>query len=419
MAGSRVVSFLVILVTLRIAFPYLRSERFGVLSTITSLAFFLAFADLGIANSLVSPVARLQAFGNKQGLRELVGSAFVLLCALGAVVFALVGIAASIMPLEWLFKGASGAVLAEARVSLVVFGLLFALSLPLGALQRTFVGLQEGYVPQLLGLPFSVTGLAILIALPALGAGIPLFLIVSYGAQAVSGAPLVFILIRRGLLALPHSARAFGQHARALLSSGGWFVILQMAALIGWFSDTIFISAILGPSATAPYVVVQRMFMFLSVPIAILSAPLWSAYSSAAAKGDWGFVRDTLRRSLTLNLSIALGGGVLLCLISDTVARVLTAGNLVPSRAFVASYATWAVIDAWNAAMASYLNGLHILRLQVVSNLGFVIAATILKLVLLQHIGVTGLPWINVLSYVLMIVVPYCTVFRRRVFAPA
>jgi O-antigen/teichoic acid export membrane protein len=411
---ARLVLFVSVIVSLRIALPYLLPERFGILSTITTLAVFLAFADLGIPNGLVSQVAQLKALGDRTALAQLIGNGLALLVVIGAAIAALLAVLSWVLPLEMIFKGANAASLQEARLALVVFSLLFGISVPLGALQRIYVGLQEGYTAHLITIPFNLAGLGILFFLPSLHAGIAAFLFATWGMQVIAGAPLLFVLMRRRLLRRPTRGWLRGAETRGLLAAGGVFLVLQVAALLGWSSDNLFISAILGPAAVASYVVVQRMFMILSVPLSIISTPLWSAYSSAAASGDWDFIRATARRSLVFNLAAALIGGALIVLFGGPLSQLLTAGHAVAPTGLLLAYAAWEMIDAFNWAVAMYLNGLQIFVPQVWAYSIYLVFATALKVTLLPRTGIENLPWLNVMAYVAAVVLPYATVFRGR-----
>ena len=42
------------------------------------------------------------------------------------------------------------------------------------------------------------------------------------------------------------------------------------------------------------------MFMLVTGPLSMVNAPLWGGYADAYARGDFGYIRKTLHRSLLL-----------------------------------------------------------------------------------------------------------------------
>jgi len=421
-AGSafmRLFTFAVTIVSLRVALPYLNAERYGVLAAVISLSGLLSFADLGINNGLVSQIARLDATRDGRALAQLASDAIALLSAIGVAMAIILTCVCLVIPMHWLFKDAPDAVLGEARTTLIVFVLIFSALLPLGAVQRIYMGLQEGYTWYLWCIPFVAVGLALVFILPRAGAGVPAFLMAVWGLQSFGSLPLLAVLRARGLLVRPSRRFWRAPHIRSLLSAGGFFFALQVATQVGWASDSVFISAVLGPRAVAQFVVVERMFMLVLIPISIISSPLWAAYSAAAATGNWSFVRHTLRHSLAINLTAAFLGSVVITLFGETLARVLTAGNVVPGTSFLVSYGVWVMLGAWNVAMGMYLNGLQVFSPQFWTSCSFAVVATLLKITVLPQAGVQSIPLINVAAFSLTILIPFATVFRKRVFGLA
>jgi len=415
-AFSRLFTFAVSIISLRVALPYLSAERYGVLSAVISFTGFLGFADFGIGNGLLSKIARLHAINDKRGLAQLVSNAFAFLLVLGVVIAIVLTAIFSTIPLSWLFNGASDSVLGEARTTLLIAILLFSVLLPLGVVQRVYLGLQEGYTWHLCGIPFVGAGLAAVLYLPHIEGGIPAFLLATWGMQSLGSIPLLLSLRSRGFLVLPSARLWRDREFRELLSAGGFFFVVQASSQFGWASDSVFISALLGPRAVSEFVVVERLFMLVLIPLSLISTPLWVAYSAAAATGNWAFIKQTLRRSVAGNLGIAFLGSAAIVLFGKELAGLLTAGHVVPQSGFLMSYALWTLLGAWNLAMVMYLNGLQVFAPQFWTTSAFAVLATLLKVTILPRAGVQSISSINVATFVLTILIPFATIFRRRVY---
>jgi O-antigen/teichoic acid export membrane protein len=259
---------------------------------------------------------------------------------------------------------------------------------------------------------------AVIAIAPLLHWGIAGFLVASYGIQLSSGLALLLVLRRRFGLTLPRLAEYRIEDVRALVGSGGLFFLLQIGVMIGWDMDSVVLSAFVGPAAVAVYSVVQRMFLLVSGPLSMLNAPLWASYADAHARGDFRYLRATLRRALLATFCLATAGASVVVALHAPLAQFLSKDVLQIPAGFVLMFGAWAIVSATGDALAMYMNGVHILFPQIVACLTFVVVAIILKLALVQSHGLEGVILGSLGSYLLTTVLLFLTVFRRALFAP-
>jgi O-antigen/teichoic acid export membrane protein len=409
---ARGVGFASLLMSLRLSLPWLGEERFGVLATLAGLAAVLGFLDLGIGNGLVSAVARLEAAQDHEGLARQVSRGLLLATMAGLATAAVLLAAALSSPLAPLFRGASAGTLTEAREALSLLALFIGASLPLGAAQRVVAGLQAGYLAHAMTAGFCLMGLCLTALLPSLGGGIAAFLAASYGASVLSGLPLLVVLARRGLLVAPGSGWLRAGDTRALLGSGGHFMVLQIGAVIGAGADSVLVSALLGPGMVATLAVVQRLFLLASIPVQMVSLPLWAAYAHAGASGDQGFITRTFARSVRANLALAALVSMMLLTLADPLTHALSRGQVSAAMPLLTGFAIWSLCDAWGVAVSMRLNGAGVMRPQVITILAFVGLSVTLKIVLLPALGLTALPWLTATAWGLTVALPLLTIWR-------
>ena len=415
---SRIVALVVIFVSMRVALPYLGEARFGVWTTISSLTAILMIFDFGIGNSMVSRVAGLAAQSEWAALRKLIMSGLSVLGLIGVLLGAALVSLAAYAPLSWLYKGAAPELIEEARGALMLFGVLFGLSIPLQAVHRIYSGLQEGYISSCAMGFMGILSLLGLPLIPRLHGGIASLLLITYGLQVGSGVILLVALRRRFKLALPRFAEFRESNVRDLVASGGLFFVLQVTGVIGWDMDAVLLSALIGPASAATYSVVQRMFMLVTGPLSMVNAPLWGGYADAYARGDFGYIRKTLQRSLLLTFLFATLGVAALLALRAPIAHLLTKGVLQPPRSFVLIFGVWTVVAAVGDALAMYLNGLHVLKPQIVAAVCFLTVGLILKLNLVTHYGLNGIIAATLFGYLSTVGVLFMTVYRKAIFAP-
>ena len=126
-----------------------------------------------------------------------------------------------------------------------------------------------------------------------------------------------------------------------LFRIGSLFFVLQVGTMVGWGADALIISSTLGPAQVAIYSVGQRLFQFVTQPLAIVNMPLWGAYADAHAKGDTAFIRQTFRTSMMVTFVGATLGALALFLGSEWLLRYWTQGRVVVAPQLVALLALW------------------------------------------------------------------------------
>jgi O-antigen/teichoic acid export membrane protein len=200
---------------------------------------------------------------------------------------------------------------------------------------------------------------------------------------------------------------------RELLKVGGLFFVLQLSGAIAFSSNSLVLSTILGTEASTQYNVPAQLFNLVALPIGILLAPLWPAYAEALGSGDWNWTRRTFFRSTLYSLVISTLCVIPLVIIAPTVIRVWTGDTIHPSFELLLGLGLWQILLNVSNSFAMLLNGLSIIRLQVLIAVVMMCCNIVLSVYLTQQIGVSGVVWGSVIPQFLVVVVPYLIFFRR------
>jgi O-antigen/teichoic acid export membrane protein len=408
---SKLLAMAILLISVPLTLSYLGTERFGIWTTISSLTALLAFLDFGIGNGLLNQVAQASALNDRQRLRRVISNGLLVLSLLGLVVGAALSAAAHWAPWLALIKVGDAALIDEIRTSASAFAIVFALSLPFVGLQRVFLGLQEGFLVHAASAVANVIALVALCAVTHGKGGIPMLIMATFGIQALSPLILVLPLLRRRLLARVSSAE-FREDARALTRTGWLFFVLQIGAMVGWGSDSLIVSSMLGAEQAAVLAVAFRLFQFVSQPLAMAVNPLWSSYADAATRRDTAYIRKTLKLSLALCFALAVTGSSIVLLFHDWLIVHWARGSVQVPLLLAVGYALWSVFDVCGNAFAMFLNGVGVLRPQLIVVGLFCALAIPLKIVLVQRVGVSGVVLATLITYLLTVVLPYLTFLR-------
>lgn len=416
--GARGVAALTSLVTVPLTLGYLGAERYGLWMTIASLISFLIFTDLGLGNSLLTAIAKAYGRRDDAAASRLIGSATWLLVMVGLGVALLFVVASTFINLAAVFNITDPVARAEVGPAALVFGMLYAVSLPLSTVSQIRYGLQEGYVDSAFAAAGNLLGLGLILLVIALQLGLPYLVLAFMGAPLIMQVANGLMLFRgeRRFLA-PRPSQFDGRTSIALLGSGWQFLVLQVAVAGAFYSDSLIAARLLGPSAVAEYAVVTRLFLVPAVFVAAITAPLWPAYGDAHAHGDVDWIKKAFARSLFISVAVAFVAAFLLTLFVGPILMWWLGGSLAPPTLLVAGVAVWTVMNAAGTSIAMLLNGLHLLRFQMATAVLMAGLNVTLSIILASRIGIAGVVFGTIAAYTLATLVPmavYIPIVLRR-----
>jgi O-antigen/teichoic acid export membrane protein len=413
---ARLVGVALIALSVSWAAPALGRERFGVWATFSSFTVMLSFLDLGVGNALVNRVAQASTSEDARLLPTVIMGGIFWLSTIGiaaAIVLAVVG--ASVPWLD-LFRLTSLAIADETRTAALIFSGLFALDILARGLLKIMAAQQRTYEAQM------VSSGAAALACPAVwwtaqhSPTIGALLLAGFGTQSfVTIAAIFWILHARSTLNFALAFSGMLHERKALLTSGTFFLFLQIGTMIGWGADSFLLAWIVGASGVAAFAVVQRLFLFASQPVSILNGPLWAAYADAHARGDHRFIREALARSFALSMAISIAVSIVLLLFGKPIVAFWTADSISVPWALLAAFALWTPLESAGSVLSVYLNGSGIVREQLVVVLCFCLIALPVKILAALHSGAVGLVVATTVSYALVAGGMYGGLYRKRI----
>lgn len=384
-------SFVAALVIVPLVLHHLGSERYGVFATITAIAGLVGWADLGIGNGLINEVASAEGRDDHASVARAVSSAFFALLSVAVVLALLFAVAYPLVPWAAVFNvGGHAARGVGAAAAAFAVGVLLAM--PLAVVQRTEIGMQEGFVASAWQALGSLIGLAGVLALVAVNASLPyIVLAVSLApAIALAGNGLQLFYGRQTRLR-PSLRRVDRETVVRLLRTGSLFFVLQLAVAVAYESDALVLAQMLGPRAVTAYSVTMRIFLVVPTLAGFVLAPLWPAYGEAIARGDTEWARRTLRRSVRNGFLLSCGSALILALVARSLIHVWTGFR--PSYVLVAAATIWVVVITAGAVLAAFLNGAGVFRAQVVLAVSMMTANLGLSIAFTRWLGVSGVIW--------------------------
>jgi O-antigen/teichoic acid export membrane protein len=403
---AKIASVVLNAITIPIVARVLGADGYGLWTTITSISSFLVFADFGLSNGLVTIISEANGNRDREAAVRAVSTAFYLLLALAAFFCVLVAVVGPQIPWVRLLNLTNSRLAPEVTATVVWFLLFEVANLPALVSQKVQIGYQEmhwtntwqilGSVLSFLGVLFAASkGLRLVhfVILFCLG---PLL------AQSVGS----YVLFRRLRPWLTPKLSAFQWGSvRNLSGTGGVFVLLQILAVLGTYSDPIILTRYLGLTAVAEYSVAQRLFSGASI-IQFFLVPLWPAFGEAVASGDHAWVRTALRRALWISIALSTTSAALIAFLAPTISTAWVPQIHKAPPLLLWAFVVAALIGAYGGVMSVFLNNRQTLRAQLRFYALASFAALAAKFWLVKILGISGVVWGTILGYGLFYIYP-------------
>lgn len=389
---------------------YLGTARFGLFATMIAGAALLEPLDFGVGSALVTLIGSAHAHDDEERVAGLTTAALRLLVSVGGIVAVTVALCRNLVP--WAALLGSRSFGGSAAASVVVLVVATAVGMPLGLVDRVNLGVQRG---DRVGYTVAV-GWILSLAFVALAASYRADVAILTGAYLAG--PLLARLASAALLLwrwrpeLRHRRHYDPALGRVLVRAGSLFFVLQLAVALAYTSDQFIVANVIGINAVPQYALAADLFAIVPAGAALLLRPLWPAYAEAAAAGDVDWIRSTLMRSMRYVFVGAVAASVLLVAVSSRVVRLLSHNAVCPRSGVLLAFGAWSVVLATGNAVAMALNGLAVVRMQVIVASAMALCNLALSIVLARTMGVAGVLWGSVVAYVACVGVPYARFVR-------
>jgi O-antigen/teichoic acid export membrane protein len=404
---ARGVTMLTVLVAVPLMLGHLGRERYGLWATLSSIMALISFADVGLGSGLMNVIATAQGKNDSAAAARSVSSAFYTLCAIALVVVLAFSGAFRFVPWPQVFNVSSPAAVREAGPATAILVLCFALSMPLGIVQRIHAGYQEAFVASAWQALGSVLGLAGVVAAVLSHAGLPWLVLSLAGCPVVAmAANSVWLFRSRRPWLSPRLSLVSARASVSLLRTGFLFFVLQISAAVSYQSASLIIAHVMTPSDVPRYTVPMTLFQLSPWLLGLVLTPLWPAYAESMASGDVGWIRKSFRRSIRWSLTLNVPAAVLLMIVGERIVRVWVGGDIQPQAGLLVSMGVWTILNSLNGPFAMLLNGLEAIRFQVVCATLMAGTNVLLGIFLTRRLGVTGVVAATVVAQFVFILIP-------------
>jgi O-antigen/teichoic acid export membrane protein len=284
---------------------------------------------------------------------------------------------------------------------------------PTSMVDAVYQSYQEGFIGNMWNIAGSVFSLIALIAVTKMQGGLPLLVAALFGVR------LLFSFINAGYLfffrhpwLIPSPKAVSKKSFKELMNLGSKYLLAQFSGIGMFQSQPMIITQVLGPGAVGVFGIIQRLLSLPTMVVLMMTTPLMSAYGEAKARGDWDWIKKTLKRTL---IAATLGSIMLvlpLCLAAKTIIYHWAGPEMVPSTELIAFFGIYVVLNCIATPASVMLYGIQRVGAQAIYSLINAVLTVILGIVFTQYFGLIGMVIAMTVAYALVNPVAQITQIR-------
>ncbi len=355
-AVAMLASFLAIPMMIR----YLGQEQFGVWSTLLTVMSWIVFFDLGVGNGLRNKVAEALARNDQTEAANYIASGYSLIGLIALVLWALVTGVSFFVPWQAVFNTqAIPETTLRLTVQVAVFFVILnfwigLISAILGAVQKTAMTALGQLISNILALSF-------VFVLTKTTVATITYLAVAYGLSLVSANCILSFLFFQANYELRPKPNLDKQHVKPLLTFGLQFFVIQIAALVIFTTDKMLISQLFGPEYVTQYDVIFKLFGIITFLHVLIITPLWSAYTDAYHRGDFGWIKKILHKQIWVFIGI-IAAITFTATIAKPFIRIWIGARFEVDSLLILSMSALVLVTTWLNIFSYFLNGVQKLK---------------------------------------------------------
>ena len=374
-----------------ITLGFLDKYSYGIWLTLNSILMWINTFDIGLGNGMRNRLTKAIALNDYNMAKVYISTTYFLLFLIICALFPIAYVANYYI--NWHFiLGVDSTLIPNLNDVVLYSFLFFCISFVLKLIGNVYMALQLPAVNNLLVVSGHLLSLIIILIFRYTVDGNLMYVAIAYSASPclvyLLVTPLTFRFLRKELA--PSLKLVNLKYGRDLVQVGVSFFVLQIGALVIFSMSNILVSNLLGPDQVAPYNIANRYLSMGLIVLNIVLSPIWSAVTDAYAKKDYEWIRNSLKR--IRQFTVLWGGGILLLvLISKYVYSVWLGDAINIPFCLTLLQGIYVILYAWSVGQSCFLNGMNILRLELITILIEALIFIPLAIFMIKLFGLNGI----------------------------
>ena len=336
------------MISLPLTMGYLGKERYGMWAAISALLTWAVLADFGVARGLQNHLSEAYGKNDPQAASEYMSTAFYTLLFISLGLGVVFGVGLFAVPWHRVLNVDDPKLVAELRPTLAAVVFIFLAGFPLNVVGQAYAAYQRAHVANLFSIGGSVVSLGLLVIVIKLKLGLP-WLILATGGFGVSMTVVNLAYIAHDMPWLwPRYAHASKATLRTLMKISGPMLLIQLGGMLISEVQILIIAQTLGVSLVADYTIFLRVFSVPVLIVAMIEAPSPAMYRESYARGDVDWCTTAFRRLQRIKLGLSTLGLLVLLLLGDLAARLLSGATVRFGLEVWAAAGAMLIVGNWN-----------------------------------------------------------------------
>ncbi len=402
------------IISIKLTVGYLGKERYGIWLTINSLLQWLYISQMGLSgNALVNKLSDANGKDDKTLAQELVATAFWSLSIIALIFLLLFAISFPFVNWSLVFNTTQAVSINELEFAIAIAFVCFVMMFPTSMVDAVYQSYQEGFIGNFWNIAGSIVALIALILVTRTKGGLPLLVGALFGVKLLfSFANATYLFFFRHPWLVPTPKATSKTSFRNLMTLGGKYLFAQLSGIGMFQSQPMIITQVLGAGAVGVFGIAQRILTLPQMVVLMITNPFMPAYGEAKARGDWVWIKKTLKRTLITSTLISIAMVLPLCLLAQPIISRLTDGEIVPPTGLIWTFAIYTVIACVVTPASVMLYGIERVGAQAIFAFINAVLNVILGIILTRSFGVTGM--VAAMTIALALVNPIAQITQVR-----
>jgi O-antigen/teichoic acid export membrane protein len=387
----RGISILISLLLVPMTLHYLNVREYGIWLTLSSILVWVNYFDIGLGNGLRNKLGEAFALGDKKLGQIYVSTTFALLTMIMGFFFIIFFIANNYLDWGKIMNTDTLLSIELNKIVVVVFA-FFCLQFIFKTVGIVLMADQKPAMNDLIGVLGNFISLCIIFVLIKTTRSS-----LSNIALAFSSAPVIVMIFAYPILfwgkyayLRPTFSSIRFKHTKDLIGIGFQFFIIQIVVCIVVYTSTnMIINQLFNGESVTIYNIAYKYFNTLSMAYLIIIMPFWSASTEAYVKGDFLWLRSSMKKLILIWAGTVLFS-VILIIFSNLFYLLWVGKNITIPLSLSISVALYVTLFNWSNTFIYFINGIGKLRIQLYATLATAVLYIPMAVFMGKKFGLNG-----------------------------
>ena len=323
MLGVKGLSILISLAYVPMMLSAVDRTDYGILLTLTSIVHWVSMLDVGLGNGLRNRLSEYLAKNDYDKAKESVSSCYAALCLYMSIVIILFIVVSPFCSWTSILNAPNNDETELLKLANVVF-IAFCVQFVMGLINSILYAFQLPAITSVINLVSQgVTFVIVYVLINFFG----MTSILEIGSLTCLIPPVVMflgtiILFSTKLKIVVPSLKCVRMKSVGnILNLGIKFFVLQIITIVLFQANNIIIAQAVGPDSVVEYNIAYKYIGMITMIFTIMISPLWSATTDAYIRGEYDWIRQTVRKMSRLTTYITIAG-VFMVLVSKFIFKI-------------------------------------------------------------------------------------------------